>query len=490
MENNSTTIRRSTRDIKRPKFDDEIVQSVPIPIKAVLKKRSDRTLQSPDFAEFPPDDQTNFPSGGSHKAEAAELGDERRECGEAEHFEREGRENPLKQRSRRTSGQSSCPIGSGRNACRPPTNRTIRKSQSKSQDGEASVSNISQNIPETLRTWTVQDDVLLITSVTHLCDLDAVHAMVKFSKDFPLHEIDTRWYGILYDEAMNRATMERIEKLPQDELLEDPSEHPVQRGRREKIIANQPLLVVPHPNQFEDVLTEFRSVFHHARTPAALEQHWKSMKHYGLLAEQSLVTFDDDLLRLEREYDMTRFAKDDVILPMDVEERNYLRDLQRANLESDEWEKVLIRAVKGIPHLIEFDRDTMAVLKGRCVSFDIRKDRVLIGRSTQKHRVDVNLTFEGPTAAISRRQALLRIEPSGRSLFFNIGEASVYVDRRPVRKNGRAELHHNSVIEIGPIRLLFARNEELFRHREEEQRPVVSQLAESSASTSTSTESH
>jgi microspherule protein 1 len=98
---------------------------------------------------------------------------------------------------------------------------------------------------------------------------------------------------------------------------------------------------------------------------------------------------------LEREYDINRFGNDDVLLPTDVEDRNFMRDLQSANLEVEEWERVLTRAVTGINHAIQFDRDTMAVLKGRCVSFDIRKERVLIGRSTQKHRVDVNLSFEG-----------------------------------------------------------------------------------------------
>lgn len=92
---------------------------------------------------------------------------------------------------------------------------------------------------------------------------------------------------------------------------------------------------------------------------------------------------------------MNRFGSDDVLLPTDVEDRNYARDLQNTNQEVEEWEKVLTKAVTGINHAIQFDRDTMAVLKGRCVSFDIRKDRVLIGRSTQKHRVDVNLSYEG-----------------------------------------------------------------------------------------------
>jgi hypothetical protein len=80
------------------------------------------------------------------------------------------------------------------------------------------------------------------------------------------------------------------------------------------------------------------------------------------------------------------------------------------------------------------------------------------------------------TASISRRQGLLRIEPMGRCFLYNLGEASVYVDRRPIRKNARGELHNNSMIEIGSIRLLFARNEEMFNYRAMENVPIVQKV--------------
>lgn len=71
----------------------------------------------------------------------------------------------------------------------------------------------------------------------------------------------------------------------------------------------------------------------------------------------------------------------------------------------------------------------------------------------------------------------MRIEPLGRCFLYNLGEASVYVDRRPIRKNARGELHNNSMIEIGSIRLLFARNEEMFNnYRSMENDPAVQKI--------------
>lgn len=170
---------------------------------------------------------------------------------------------------------------------------------------------------------------------------------------------------------------------------------------------------------------------------------------------------------------MGKTVSDDVLLPMNVEERHVVQDLHNSMVDVEEWEKVVTRAVTGVAQSLKFDKDTMGILKGRCVSFDIRKDRVIIGRSTQKHRVDVNLTYEGPTVHISRRQAVLKIEPAGRCLLYNIGQASMFVDKKPVNKGEHAEVHHNSMIEVGLLRLLFFRNEDVLHFREQDGKPTV-----------------
>lgn len=84
--------------------------------------------------------------------------------------------------------------------------------------------------------------------------------------------------------------------------------------------------------------------------------------------------------------------------------RNMIRNVVTSEREVQEWERVIVSAIKGINQINQMEPETVAVLRGRTVTYDIRKDQALIGRSTKKHRVDVNLTLEGPSARISRIQ--------------------------------------------------------------------------------------
>lgn len=89
---------------------------------------------------------------------------------------------------------------------------------------------------------------------------------------------------------------------------------------------------------------------------------------------------------------------------LDVDMRNLTRNVVISERETQEWEKIIVKSIVGINQINQMAPDTVAVLRGRTVTYDIRKDRAIIGRSTRKHRVDVNLTLEGPSARISRIQ--------------------------------------------------------------------------------------
>lgn len=91
--------------------------------------------------------------------------------------------------------------------------------------------------------------------------------------------------------------MQRIEQLNPDQILKIQSHIPFS-VEEEHILSEQTMHVSPPAGTFENLLQQHRNVFHHARTPEILEQHWRSMKYCGLLADQSIQVFDDELLRV------------------------------------------------------------------------------------------------------------------------------------------------------------------------------------------------
>lgn len=72
--------------------------------------------------------------------------------------------------------------------------------------------------------------------------------------------------------------------------------------------------------------------------------------------------------------------------PLDVEERQFSRSALISEREMNEWQSVFVSAIVGIPppHP-EMSSHSMAFLYGKTTAYDIRKDRVLIGRSTKSN---------------------------------------------------------------------------------------------------------
>jgi len=69
----------------------------------------------------------------------------------------------------------------------------------------------------------------------------------------------------------------------------------------------------------------------------------------------------------------------------------------------------------------EFGKRTLAVLRGEFARFEIRSKEVLIGRKTDAANIDIDLAKAGPISRVSRRQAILRLEPDCRFHLLNIG---------------------------------------------------------------------
>lgn len=71
----------------------------------------------------------------------------------------------------------------------------------------------------------------------------------------------------------------------------------------------------------------------------------------------------------------------------------------------------------------------------------------------------MNLSLEGPSARISRKQAILKFYDNDDCMLMNISKRPIYVDGKAILQNEKAHLNNNSVIEISLIRLHFIRNE-------------------------------
>ncbi|MFH4980873.1 hypothetical protein AB6A40_007582 [Gnathostoma spinigerum] len=159
------------------------------------------------------------------------------------------------------------------------------------------------------------------------------------------------------------------------------------------------------------------------------------------------------------------------------EEGRMCREISLIDRSWKEWEKVRVEAVTGISNDTEIDDGVWGILKGRVVRYIMRGDRILIGRSTDKHQVDVNLALEGPAAQISRKQALLKCMHNNHGIagrggaeedqntvatmevvISNVGKRPMFVDGKTIENGSKARISNNSIIEIAHVRLMLVLN--------------------------------
>ena len=86
---------------------------------------------------------------------------------------------------------------------------------------------------------------------------------------------------------------------------------------------------------------------------------------------------------------------------------------------------------------------------GKLDIFSLFFFQITLGRCTKDNQIDVDLSLEGPSWKISRRQGIIKLKGStGEFHIANEGKRPIYIDGKPVLKGNKARLLNNSVVEV------------------------------------------
>jgi len=320
--------------------------------------------------------------------------------------------------------------------------------------------------------WKATDDLALINAVQQTRDLGSVFKGVKFSCHFTLSEIQERWYALMYDPVISKLAMEAIRNLPEEVVHKVSKSTPFSREEEDTIArcglkSSQANVDVSY---FDKLLSSHASVFHPSRSGRSLMIHWQYLKQYSLLPDQTVQPLPrpDTAQHILNFHDGEDQVLDsDLLEPPDVKLNNEMmlvdrvakREIRRLEAEVGKWQ-IVVEQVTGQP-TADFDNQTLAVLRGRLVRYLMRSREISVGRATAEHTVDVDLTLEGPASKVSRKQAIIKLTNSGEFHIANEGKRPVMVNGVAVVMGEAAKLTNNTVVEFCNLRFVFLVNTEL-----------------------------
>ncbi|XP_059623542.1 uncharacterized protein LOC132266632 [Cornus florida] len=114
-------------------------------------------------------------------------------------------------------------------------------------------------------------------------------------------------------------------------------------------------------------------------------------------------------------------------------------------------------------HRAMASRGALAIFYGRQLKHYIRKTEVLLGRSTDDIKVDIDLGKEGRANKISRRQGIIKMGGDGSFFYKNLGKSSISVNGKEIETGQSVCLSTSCLIEIRGMSFVFETNHKYVR---------------------------
>lgn len=285
-----------------------------------------------------------------------------------------------------------------------------------------------------LAAWPATDDVVLKLAVecgVAIESLGGAHSALKFSKPWDSQAVAARWRAMLYDAAFSAECVQRMHALDEKDVIA----------------------------AVERACADFGA--HGASLEGAL-------RAAGLGCRRASAVVDGD----ETDDDEVPPRFDDAeqaILMCSTSEADVDANAGARAMGDDDSERALKRiqalerSAQAASARLATSKGALAELIGSNTTFAIDKREVVIGRSTEDQKVDVNLCLEGNASKISRQQAFLKLRWNGEFALRNVGRRPIWVSNQPLTTGQRCVLAPHTLIEVGGMRLLFMPNAKLIR---------------------------
>lgn len=347
---------------------------------------------------------------------------------------------------------------------------------------------LAQMATKDLGRWKPIDDLALVIGIQQTNDLRMIHRGVKFSCKFTLQELQQRWYALLYEPAVSRIAVSAMRNL-HPELVESVQRKALYSVQEEDLLGTiksvsstyiscaitdtDSLLYsnqtdTPKLEQFQELLDKNAAIFYCARTAKSLHNHWLLLKQYCLLPDQTVkplqgsdqpMSFSDAEDQIF-DQDLHEPRDEALEIELTLADRRNKRDIRLLENELSRW-GVLVDSVLGPSAASEFDNQTLACLCGRLVRYLMRSKEITFGREAKECGVDVDLSLEGPAAKISRRQGTIKMRSNGDFFIANEGKRAIFIDGTPLLSGNKTRLADKCTVEISGLRFTFLVNYEL-----------------------------